>query len=67
MNGFDGSLMASINAMQPYHDYFHVGDQGSGTGIVFAIYSVGGMVGTFSQPPPVTNLVAVSACSWARC
>ena len=33
--------MSSINAMQPYHDYFHVGRQGNGTGIVFAIYSLG--------------------------
>jgi MFS family permease len=41
MNGYDDSLMSSINAMQPYHDYFNVGMQGGGTGIVFAIYSAG--------------------------
>ena len=47
MNGFDGSLMGSINAMKPYHAYFHVGEQGGGTGIVFAIYAVGNLVGAF--------------------
>ena len=43
MNGFDGSLMSSINALQPYHEYFKVGMQGGGTGIVFAIYSAGNL------------------------
>ncbi|KAN0108754.1 general substrate transporter [Hyaloscypha variabilis] len=43
MNGYDGSLMSSINAMKPYHDYFNVGMQGGGTGIVFAIYSAGSL------------------------
>ncbi len=43
MNGYDGSLMSSINAMKPYHDYFNVGMQGGGTGIVFAIYSAGNL------------------------
>jgi MFS family permease len=47
MNGFDGSLMGSINAMKPYHTYFDVGEQGGGTGIVFAIYAVGNLVGAF--------------------
>jgi MFS family permease len=44
MNGYDGSLMSSINAMAPYHDFFNVGMQGGGTGIVFAIYSAGSLV-----------------------
>ena len=47
MNGYDGSLMGSINAMKPYHAYFNVGEEGGGTGIVFAIYSVGGIIGAF--------------------
>jgi MFS family permease len=51
MNGFDGLVMGSINAMQPYHDYFQVGLEGYGTGIVFAIYSVGNLVGAFSAAP----------------
>ena len=45
MNGYDGSLMGSINAMDPYHKFFNVGMEGSGTGIIFAIYSVGNIVG----------------------
>ena len=45
MNGYDGSLMSSINAMDPYHEHFNVGMQGGGTGIVFAIYSVGNILG----------------------
>ncbi len=51
MNGFDGSVMGSINAMKPYHDYFQVGMQGGGTGIVFAIFSVGNLVGAFFAGP----------------
>ena len=46
MNGYDGSLMGSINAMDPYHTHFNIGMQGGGTGIVFAIYSVGSIIGS---------------------
>ena len=46
MNGYDGSLMSSINAMDPYHSHFNIGMQGGGTGIVFAIYSVGSILGS---------------------
>jgi MFS family permease len=51
MNGYDGSLMSSLNAMPPYHSYFNVGMQGGGTGIVFAIYSAGSLVGAFAAAP----------------
>lgn len=53
MNDLDGSLMGSINAMPPFHKFFHVGMQGGSIGIVFAIYTVGGIVG---------SLFAASAC-----
>ena len=53
MNGFDGSLMSAINAMPPFHAFFNVGMQGGSIGIVFAIYTVGGIVG---------SLFAASAC-----
>ena len=43
--------MSSLNAMQPYHDYFNVGMQGGGTGIVFAIYSVGSLIGALFAAP----------------
>src|SRR5436853_7066202 len=55
MNGFDGSLMGSINAMPPFHNFFGVGMQGGSIGIVFAIYTVGGIVG---------SLFAASACDF---
>lgn len=48
--------MGSINAMQPYHDYFQVGLEGYGTGIVFAIYSVGNLVGAFFAAPASDRL-----------
>lgn len=41
MNGFDGSLMGSINALQSYTDYYGLPKTGStSTGIVFAIFNV---------------------------
>ena len=45
MNGYDSSLMGSINAMEPYHTYFNIDMQGGGTGIVFAVYSIGNLTG----------------------
>lgn len=41
LNGFDGSLMSSINAMPFYQRYFGLSGAGASTGITFAIYSVG--------------------------
>ncbi|CAN6645532.1 hexose transporter Hxt13p [Trichomonascus vanleenenianus] len=46
LNGFDGSLMGSINALPEYLDYYNM-DQGSaGTGLVFSIFNIGGMTGS---------------------
>ncbi|KZT53878.1 sugar transporter [Calocera cornea HHB12733] len=46
MNGFDGSLMGSINALPNYTNYYGLPSTGnSATGIVFAIFFVGQMVG----------------------
>lgn len=46
MNGFDGSLMGSINALSNYTNYYGLPSTGnSATGIVFAIFFVGQMVG----------------------
>ncbi|EJT98561.1 sugar transporter [Dacryopinax primogenitus] len=46
MNGFDGSLMGSINALPNYTNYYGLPSSGnSSTGIVFAIFFVGQMVG----------------------
>lgn len=41
MNGFDSSLMSSINAMSPYQHTFGLTGAGSETGIVFIIYNLG--------------------------
>ena len=55
MNGYDGSLMGSINAMQSYIDYYNLPPEGnSGTGIVFAIFQIGQMVGA----------LFIWACDW---
>jgi hypothetical protein len=41
MNGFDSSLMGSINAMKPYQDTFGLTGAGSSSGIIFIIYNLG--------------------------
>ncbi|KAK2812230.1 hypothetical protein FQN50_001588 [Emmonsiellopsis sp. PD_5] len=46
MNGLDGSLMGSINTLPNYVKYYDLPPTGNaGTGIVFAIFNVGQMVG----------------------
>ncbi|KAI5862457.1 general substrate transporter [Durotheca rogersii] len=46
MNGFDSSLMGSINALPNYTQYFGLPANGNAsTGIVFAIFQVGQMCG----------------------
>ncbi|KAF2427264.1 general substrate transporter [Tothia fuscella] len=53
INGYDGSLMGGINAMDTYRDYFHFPkNKGTpSTGIVYAIYTIGNMVGSFAAGP----------------
>ncbi|KAF2134182.1 MFS lactose permease-like protein [Dothidotthia symphoricarpi CBS 119687] len=41
LNGFDSSLMGSINAMKAFQDTFGLTGEGSSTGIVFIIYNMG--------------------------
>ncbi|KAH9211971.1 general substrate transporter [Leptodontidium sp. 2 PMI_412] len=41
MNGFDSSLMGSINAMDPYLKTFKMESAGASTGLVFIIYNLG--------------------------
>ncbi|EUC32829.1 hypothetical protein COCCADRAFT_5518 [Bipolaris zeicola 26-R-13] len=41
LNGFDSSLMGSINAMEGYQKTFGLTGEGSSTGIIFIIYNLG--------------------------
>ncbi|KAI9740999.1 MAG: hypothetical protein M1834_002710 [Cirrosporium novae-zelandiae] len=53
INGYDGSLMGSINSYPQYRKYFGF-DLDSGTpstGIVYAIYTIGNIVGSFAAGP----------------
>ncbi|KAF4992378.1 hypothetical protein FDECE_13734 [Fusarium decemcellulare] len=44
--GFDGSLQGSINSIKAYQEYYNVSEnEQASTGIVFAIFNVGQMVG----------------------
>ncbi|THC88654.1 hypothetical protein EYZ11_011899 [Aspergillus tanneri] len=47
INGYDGSLMGSINSYEQYRSYFGFDpDEGTpSTGIVYAIYTIGNIVG----------------------
>ncbi|KAG5292518.1 lactose permease [Histoplasma ohiense] len=46
MNGLDGSLMGSINTLPSYVKYYHLPPSGNaGTGLVFAIFNVGQIIG----------------------
>ncbi|KZT53831.1 general substrate transporter [Calocera cornea HHB12733] len=44
-NGFDGSIMSTINTMSQYLNYFGLKEVGASTSLVFSIYNVGNMVG----------------------
>jgi MFS family permease len=46
MNGYDGSLMGSINSVPSYLKYFNLPQNGAAsTGIIFSIYQIGQMAG----------------------
>jgi len=46
MNGYDGSLMGSINSIPEYTHYYGIAEDGSAsTGIIFSIFQIGQMVG----------------------
>lgn len=46
MNGYDGSVISSINAMEPFQDRFKIGRTGELNGAVFSIYTVGSIIGS---------------------
>jgi hypothetical protein len=46
MNGYDGSLMGSINAIPEYTKYYGLSENGAAsTGIIFSIFQIGQMTG----------------------
>ncbi|MCJ1402758.1 hypothetical protein MMC11_005979 [Xylographa trunciseda] len=53
INGYDGSLMGSINSYEQYRAYFGFPLSGGtpSTGIVYAIYTIGNLVGSFAAGP----------------
>lgn len=53
INGYDGSLMGSINSYPQYRSYFGLPlESGTpSTGIVYAIYTIGNIVGSFAAGP----------------
>ncbi|PWW76466.1 general substrate transporter [Tuber magnatum] len=51
INGYDGSLMGGINAMVYYQRYFGMKTVGSETGFVFAVYTIGNILGSFFCGP----------------
>ncbi|EOD52415.1 putative mfs lactose protein [Neofusicoccum parvum] len=53
INGYDGTLMSSINSYPQYREYFGF-DPVNGTpttGLVYAIYQIGNLVGSFAAGP----------------
>jgi hypothetical protein len=53
INGYDGSVMGGINGQLQYREYFHFDpDKGTpATGIVYAIYTIGNLAGSFAAGP----------------
>jgi hypothetical protein len=53
INGYDGSLMGAINSYESYRSYFgfSLTEGTPGTGIVYAIYTIGNLVGSFAAGP----------------
>ncbi|KAL1674122.1 general substrate transporter [Schizophyllum commune] len=45
--GFDGTVMGGINSMWQYQQFFGMTGTGSKTSIVFGIYTIGSLCGTF--------------------
>ncbi|KAL7779223.1 hypothetical protein CFE70_008726 [Pyrenophora teres f. teres 0-1] len=81
INGYDGSLMGAINSYHQYRSYFGFNiDEGTPTtGIVYAIYTIGNLVGSFVAGPATdfkgrkwgmfigTSIIIVGACIQATC
>lgn len=51
LNGYDGSLMGGLNAMESYMKYFHKEVVDDSTGIIFAMYNIGSVAAVFFTGP----------------
>ncbi|KAJ4117594.1 hypothetical protein NW768_010960 [Fusarium equiseti] len=51
LNGYDGSVMGGINGMKAYQNYFNMSQEGSSTGIIFAMYNIGSIAAVFFTAP----------------
>jgi MFS family permease len=53
INGYDGSLMGAINSYPQYRRYFgfDINEGTPITGIVYAIYTIGNLIGSFAAGP----------------
>ncbi|OHW92706.1 lactose permease [Colletotrichum incanum] len=56
LNGYDGSLMGSLNGMKSYQRTFNMKTSGSSTGIVFMMYNVGSVC-AIAFTGPVNDLL----------
>ncbi|TQN70319.1 Lactose permease [Colletotrichum shisoi] len=56
LNGYDGSLMGSLNGMKSYQRTFNMKTSGSSTGIVFMMYNVGSIC-AIAFTGPVNDLL----------
>jgi MFS family permease len=70
INGFDGSVMTGINSINAYLDYFQQAGIGSGTGIVFAMFSIAQLFGSFvagmQRNLTTTNASGPASDRWGR-
>ncbi|OKL60246.1 hypothetical protein UA08_04577 [Talaromyces atroroseus] len=55
LQGYDGALMTSINAMPQYQEYFHITSASSITGLIFAIYNIGSL-GALPFAGPINDI-----------
>jgi len=67
INGYDGSLMGAINSYSQYRSYFgfSLTEGTPGTGIVYAIYTIGNLVGSFAAGP-ATDFKGTSPIRYLR-
>ncbi|KAM5356877.1 hypothetical protein ACJ41O_003523 [Fusarium nematophilum] len=66
IQGFDGSLMGAINAMEPYHTSFGLTGAGASTGLVFIIYNIA-QIAAFPVCGALNDKYGRKACIFIGC